>query len=186
MSTDSIIQQHVLWACAAGALPVPLVDLAVVTAIQLDMLKQLANHFDIPYSEEQGKAWVTALSGSIAARLGGNILKMIPGVGSLLGGISMSIMSGASTYAVGQVAVQHFSMRGTFDDLDTEKAKSDFKEAYEEGKQYAKDVKAEKNKDQKAKKDILEILEQLSQLHEKGILSDEEFATKKADILSRL
>ena len=39
MSAENIIRNHVIWACAAGMVPVPFVDLAAVTAIQLDMLK---------------------------------------------------------------------------------------------------------------------------------------------------
>ena len=138
MSAENIVRNHVIWACAAGAVPVPFVDLAAVTAIQLDMLKQLASHYDIPYSEEEGKAWVAALSSSIMARVGGNMLKMIPVVGSLVGGVSMSIMSGASTYAVGQISIRHFESRGSFDDLDIKKAKKDFDKAYEEGKEFVK------------------------------------------------
>ena len=142
MSAENIIRNHVIWACAAGAVPVPFVDLAAVTAIQLDMLKQLAAHYEISYSEEEGKAWLAALSSSIMAAIGGNMLKMIPVVGSLIGGVSMSIMSGASTYAVGQIAMHHFDNRGSFDDLDITQAKQDFDKAYEEGKDFVKKTKA--------------------------------------------
>lgn len=186
MSTESIIREHVIWSCAAGAVPVPLVDLAAVTAIQLDMLKQLSAEFDVPYSEEQGKSWLTALSGSLVARIGGNMLKMIPGVGSILGGVSMSIMSGASTYAVGQVAVNHFERRGTFNDLDIEQAKTEFKDAYEEGKAFAKTAKTEQPAVTPDDADPMASLERLGALREKGVLSEEEFAAKKAELLTRI
>ena len=38
----------------AGAIPVPLVDIAAVTAIQLDLIKELADHYDVDYSRERG------------------------------------------------------------------------------------------------------------------------------------
>jgi len=37
----------------------------------------------------------------VVARVGANVLKLIPGIGSVLGGAAMSAMSGASTYAIG-------------------------------------------------------------------------------------
>ena len=41
-TADEIIRSHVLWALGAGLMPVPLFDIAAVTAVQMDMLKQLA------------------------------------------------------------------------------------------------------------------------------------------------
>ena len=35
--TDTIIQDHIGYAMAAAAIPVPLVDIAAVTLVQLDM-----------------------------------------------------------------------------------------------------------------------------------------------------
>jgi len=141
-----------------------------------------------PDTEEEGKAWLAALSSSIMARIGGNMLKMIPIVGSLIGGVSMSIMSGASTYAVGQIAVSHFSNRGSFEDLDINKAKEDFDKAYEEGKDFVKKTNTaeDSEKDRKRQQDAIELLEKLSTLHKNGILSDDEFAAKKSEILQRL
>ena len=55
---------------------------------------------------------------SIAAKIAANAIKLIPGIGSVIGGISMSVLSGGSTYALGQVAVGHFEGNGTFANLD--------------------------------------------------------------------
>ena len=199
--SDSIIHNHVLWSCAAGAVPVPLIDFVAVTAIQLDMLRQLASHYKVEYSEDQGKAWVAALCGGIAARIGGNLLKLIPGIGTLLGGISVSIMSGASTYALGQVASAHFAQRGSFEDLDFSAAKRDFDAAFEEGKRYAESAKDEPVPPRSADKpsaapqagadsteqsDALDGLERLGALRQAGHLSDDEFQSAKSRYLRRL
>ncbi|RQH16679.1 hypothetical protein D5R40_33865, partial [Okeania hirsuta] len=63
-------------------------DLAAVTAIQLDMLKQLANLHELDYSETSGKALVGALTGNMMIRIGSSLFKAIPGIGTVLGGIS--------------------------------------------------------------------------------------------------
>ena len=116
-TSQDIIRNHMYWAIGAGSLPLPLIDLAAVTGIQLDMLKQLSRHYGVPYQEEQAKSWLSALSASLLSRLGANALKLIPGIGSILGGVSMAVLSGASTYALGQVAREHFEGRGSFEDL---------------------------------------------------------------------
>ena len=110
---EKIIRTHVLWAMGGGLIPIPLVDFAAVTAIQLEMLQQLAELYQVNYSKSNGKAFVSALTGTTLASLGASMLKAIPGIGSLVGGASMSIMSGASTYAVGQVAINVFSGSGS-------------------------------------------------------------------------
>ena len=95
---EKIIRSHVLWAMGGGLIPIPLVDFAAVTAIQLEMLQQLARLYDVPYTQNTGKTFVSALTGTTVARLGASMLKAIPGIGSIVGGLSMSVASGASTY----------------------------------------------------------------------------------------
>ena len=104
-SADNIITRHVLWSLGGGLILVPLFDIAAVTAIQMDMLKQLAELYDADYSNSSGKAFVSALAGSTVARLGASMINAVPGIGTAIGGVTMSVMSGASTYAIGQVAV---------------------------------------------------------------------------------
>ena len=108
---ERIIRSHVLWAMGGGLIPIPLVDIAAVTGIQLDMLKQLAVLHDVDYSASSGKAFISALSGSTFAALGSSLVKVIPGIGTFLGVLSMSALSGASTYAVGQVAVSYLALK---------------------------------------------------------------------------
>ena len=174
---DRIIKEHVLWSIGAGLVPLPLLDIVAVTAVQLDMLKQLASLHSIPFTESEGKAWVSALAGNVMARVGANALKLIPGVGTLLGGVSMSILAGASTYAIGQVATSHFETGGTFASVDMSSAKRRYEEELERGKRVAEGLRGEK-------KDVIDKLERLAKLHEKGVLSDEEFEAQKKRVLS--
>jgi uncharacterized protein (DUF697 family) len=184
MSTDadSIIRSHVLWAMGAGLIPIPFVDITAVTAIQLDMLKELAELYGVDYSKNAGKAFVSALTGSTFASIGSSIVKILPGIGSVLGGVSMSLLSGASTYGVGQVAISQFASSGSLSNLDLSQARRAYEEAFEQGKDYVSKLDEEKE----AAADVFKSLEKLGKLREQGILTEEEFQAKKKELLSRL
>jgi uncharacterized protein (DUF697 family) len=149
---EKTIRNHVLWSMGAGFIPFPVADFLAVAAVQLDMIKSMSFIYDIDFKETEGKALITALTGSGLSRLGASALvKMIPIVGSALGGISMSALSGASTYALGQVFKTHFETGGTFLDFDTDRFRKFYDEQFEKGKKVAEDLKdeAEKKKSEK-------------------------------------
>lgn len=179
---NAIIRSHVLWAIGGGLIPIPLVDFAAVTAIQLEMLQQLAALYEVDYSKDTAKAFVSALTGTTIARIGASVLKAIPGLGSIIGGASMSVMSGASTYAVGKVAISMFSASRGFNDLNTEDLQNAYEQAYEQGKTYVSHLQ---NREDEAA-NIYQTLEKLGKLKNQGILSEEEFQAKKKELLDRL
>jgi len=179
---DKIIRTHTVWATGAGLLPLPLVDLAAVTAIQVDLLHALADANGIGFSASNGKALVSALTGTTLARLGATALKAIPGIGSVVGGLSMSIMSGASTYAIGRVAASQIARHGTLFDMDVAWGKARYAEAFEEGKKVASDLKQQ----EAGARSAFDKLEQLAKLHQGGVLTDAEFAAKKAELLAQI
>lgn len=179
---QSIIRSHVLWSMGGGLIPIPLVDFAAVTAIQLEMLQQLAELYSVNYSKSNGKAFVSALTGTTVARLGASFLKAIPGIGTVLGGASMSLASGASTYAVGQVAIEHFANSGDLSNFIEDQLKKAYEDAFQKGKSYVNDL--EDNQEQAA--DVYQSLEKLSKLKEQGVLTEDEFRAKKQQLLDRL
>ncbi len=189
---DAIIKKHVLFSMGGGLIPIPLVDMAAVTALQVSMLEQLADLYGIGYNRSIGKSFIAALTGSTVAKLGASLIKAIPGVGSLIGGVAMSAMSGASTYAVGQVAISQFESEGTLEDIDIDKAKEAYDEAFEEGKEVVEEMEKEKAKEEEtaeqsdAPDDVLQALEKLGELKEKGVLTDAEFKAQKKKLLERL
>jgi len=144
---EEIIKRHVYWSLGSGLIPIPFADVAAVTAIQLDMLKSICDLYEIDYSEEQGKSWVAALTGSTLARAGASALKIIPGIGTLLGAATMSALSGASTYAVGQVFAKHFEEGGTGKNLNLEKVKEFYEEMVKEGKEVVEKYKKSKKEE---------------------------------------
>lgn len=211
---DRVIDNHILWSMGAGALPIPIVDVAAVTAIQLNMLKELCLIYDVDYSEGFGKNLISSIVGAGVAKVGASAVKTIPVVGSLLGGVPMVVLSGASTYALGQVFKSQLQVTTVLSKFDMSGAKEMYKDAFEKGKQYVKDLRnrvgfGSKGEDPKAEGDagdkkegnngtsndskqtsgddaVFEKLRILGDLRDKGILTEDEFQQKKQKILAQL
>ncbi len=182
--TDKIVRDHVVWSMAGGLVPIPFADIAVVSAVQLDMLSQLSSTYGIKFSVLDAKSLVTALMGGGVARLGAELVKLVPGVGTIIGGLSMAVLSGASTYAVAQVAINEFAANRDLSSVDLDAAKDMYKRAFEQGKQYASDL--EKNQKAQESASVFDQLERLAMLKEQGLLTDEEFKLQKQKLLERL
>ncbi|MCB0547866.1 MAG: DUF697 domain-containing protein [Phaeodactylibacter sp.] len=147
---DTIIRNHVIWSMGAGLIPVLIADIFAVSALQLDMIRQMSKVYDVDFSETQGKAIVTSLTSTTLARVtAGSLVKMLPVVGSIIGGVTVSVFAGASTYALGQVFKRHFESGGTILDFDPARLKKLYKEQFEKGKKVAEQLR----KDEKARKE---------------------------------
>lgn len=177
---DKIIKKYVLYASGAGLIPVPLADVAAVTAVQVTMLQELTKLYDSELTEPVLQNFVTALTGGMLARIGASAVKAIPGLGTLLGGASMSIMSGASTYAVARVAKNHLEGGGSLASVDLAKAKREYGDAYDQGKEYVTTLKQQTDDS-----DVIAKLERLGELRAKGVLTEEEFQDQKTRLLQR-
>jgi uncharacterized protein (DUF697 family) len=186
--SEAIIRNHMIWSMGAGVIPVPFVDFLAVSAIQLDMVRQLAGIYDLDFNKSKGKAVITALtSSSIAKMAAGRMVKFIPVVGSVIGGVTMSVLSGATTYAIGEVFRKHFETGGTFLDFDPARLKKYYDEKFEKGKEYAEKIKEEQEKVEEVKDTtvIMDKLKELGQMKKDGIITEEEFAVMKARLLAK-
>ena len=147
-AAEQIIKQNVLWGAGAGVLPVPLLDAAATAAVQIRMLKQLADLYQVPFREDRIKNICSSLLAGLGAPvLGGAIalsaIKFVPVVGPLVGILAFPASSAAFTYAVGKVFVQHFASGGTFLDFDPKTVREHFAKQFEEGKLVASKTKNE-------------------------------------------
>lgn len=137
---NSVIKNHMIWSMGAGFIPIPIADFFAVSAIQLDMIRQMCKIYDIDFKETEGKAMITALTSAGLARLGARAVKFIPGIGSILGGVTLAVLSGGSTYALGEVFKEHFATGGTFLDFDPNRLKKYYDEKFEKGKNMARQM----------------------------------------------
>lgn len=149
LQAKQVVKNYMWWSMGAGLIPVPFIDLAAVSGVQLKMLKDISELYGIEFSQNKGKSIVTALIGSVVPNslsfgMVGSMLKAIPGIGTVLGTASFSIFAGAATYAIGKVFIQHFESGGTFLNFNPTEVKEYFAELYKEGQNIAKDMKADK------------------------------------------
>ncbi|MEE9371729.1 MAG: DUF697 domain-containing protein [Saprospiraceae bacterium] len=193
---DSIIKEKMFLSMGAGIIPIPMIDILAVSAIQVSMVRQLSRAFGIDYKESDGKALITALTGASVARLGGSLIKAIPGVGSFIGGATTSLLSAASTYAIGEVFKKHFETGGTFLDFDLASLKKYYDEKFEKGKDVVGQMKKDKtNKSGKSPtstannpapmdETIAARLREYVQLKEAGVLTTAEYNKLKIRLLN--
>jgi uncharacterized protein (DUF697 family) len=118
---------------------VPVLDLAAVTSVQLKMLAEVAKIYGVPFNQTRGKAVVGSLIGSVVPAavsfgVAGSLLKAVPVVGALAGAPAMVAFSGAATWGLGKVFIQHFESGGTFLDFNPDEVKEYFKSQYEDGR----------------------------------------------------
>ncbi len=184
-NANSVIKNHMIWSMGAGFIPVPIADLFAVSAIQLDMIRQLCKVYDISFKETEGKAIITALTGSGLARLGARAIKFIPGVGSILGGVTLAILSGASSYAIGEVFKKHFETGGTFLDFDPSRLTKYYNEKFEKGKALAKQMQDDNITKEEAASSVamVEKVKELAKLKEDGLITEEEFVKMKQRLI---
>lgn len=148
---ENLIKDYVIASVAASIVPVPLFDIAAVAAIEMRMIQKLSELYGKPFSEGVGRNILASLAGGVlgygvGAAVAVSLTKLIPGVGWMMGMVSLPVMSGASTYAVGRVFVKHYEGGGDIFDLSTEAMRSYYKEQFEKGKKLAAKVKGTKPK----------------------------------------
>jgi len=149
---EAQIHKYTAGAMAVGIIPVPLVDLAALVALQLKMLHSLSKTYEVPFKANIGKSAISSLVGGYgpyasAVPLAASIGKLIPGIGHISSGATLVILNGASTYAVGKVFEQHFASGGTFLSFDPEKVRGYFGEQYEKGKEVVANMRGKKDAD---------------------------------------
>jgi uncharacterized protein (DUF697 family) len=141
-TAQAVVNTHIIAGMSLGLLPIPLLDIAALMGTQLNMLRSLCKHYEVDFSEKRAKSLLHSLTiGALPALsvMGlSSVVKAIPGVGSIIGGVSVSVLSGATVYASGQVFISHFEAGGTLNDFDSKQWKQYFNESFEEGKVYTK------------------------------------------------
>jgi uncharacterized protein (DUF697 family) len=144
---EKIARNHVLTASGIGLVPIPIADVVALLAVQMDLIRDLAKEYEIPFRKDIGKSVVMSLLGSLGpVGVGitmGSLIKCIPLIGSTTGAVTLPAIAGATTYAIYKVFVQHFESGGTFLDMDPAKVKSYFAEEFSKSKKVVKDMKAE-------------------------------------------
>ena len=116
-----LVDRFAVWSGVAGLLPIPVVDLVVVAGLQLQMLRRISQIYEVPFSENRGKALITSLLGAMIPTSSGlgmaDALKAIPVVGTLISACVTPVLAAGATYAIGRVFIQHFASGGNLLDF---------------------------------------------------------------------
>src|ERR1700682_1279323 len=108
---SDIIKQHALAATGAAFIPLPVLDLAVMAANTWTMYVRINNAVGISFGDNALKSIASGIFGNLAtiipgvilARVGGSLLKLIPGAGTV-GGIAVAAVTNvAILYVAGRV-----------------------------------------------------------------------------------
>jgi len=118
---SKLVNRFAVWSGVAGLIPVPVVDTVAVGGLQLQMVRRISQIFDVPFSENSGKALIASLVGAMVpatSSIGAaSMLKMVPVVGTLTSAFVMPVLSAGATYAIGKAFIQHFASGGTLLDF---------------------------------------------------------------------
>jgi uncharacterized protein (DUF697 family) len=129
------VKTYVAWSAGAGLIPVPGVDLVAVTGVQLKMLADIAEIYGVPFKKELGKEVLSSLLGSVVplqiAQGTSSAFKAVPLIGGLAAFLLQPALSGAATWAVGKVFIQHFESGGTFLNFEPAKVRDHFQQEFE-------------------------------------------------------
>ena len=130
---EPLIQKHTAAAVAIGFLPLPLLDMAALVAVQLNLIRALGEHYGHELSDDLGRSLIASLVGGIATVSSASLLKAIPVIGTVIGGLSAPVLAGASTWALGRVFLLHFESGGTFLTLDPDKVRAHYEDEFVKG-----------------------------------------------------
>lgn len=96
-------------ATAAGALPIPMSDTVPITAAQIAMVVALGKVFNLNLSQSTAKSIATTMIARQAGKtIVANAIKMVPGVGTIVGGVISATTAAAITEAMGWIIADDF------------------------------------------------------------------------------
>lgn len=128
-------------AVAAGASPIPFSDVVVLVPIQVGMLAGITAAFGLELSKAFLATIVSSAAGTLGATFAGralvsNLLKLIPGAGTLAGVTISAATAGTLTAAVGEIyiATLRTIMRQSVDGFTPEEVAAEFRRRMEERK----------------------------------------------------
>ena len=129
-----IVHEYMGWSAGGGLIPVPLVDLAAISLVELKMVHALANLYGVPFSRSAAKSIIGALIGGggtfVLAAPAASVVKFVPIVGQFFGMLTEPAIAAAATYALGKVFIQHFESGGSLLDFNVRTQRHQYEEHF--------------------------------------------------------
>jgi uncharacterized protein (DUF697 family) len=117
----AIVERHAIYSGVGGIIPVPIANIASITAVIVRMVKVLSNLYGIPFQRDRARAIVVGLMGGamptgLAAATTSTLVYIIPASG-LIGLAVSSLAAVACTRSIGRIFVEHFENGATLHDF---------------------------------------------------------------------
>ncbi len=148
-----IVEANMRWAVLIGLVPYAFTAGMIIKIIQLKMIHQLSVEYQVKFTENLGKTIVLVLIAGLTATTIVNALQfLIPRynpLGFISNTVTLAIGSGALTYAVGHIMINHFESGGTLENLNVEKSRQHLSKMINEGKEVARHLVDQKTKNKK-------------------------------------
>jgi len=138
-SAHAVVASSAALAAATGAIPIPLADAAVLVPEQIGMLAGITAIYGLSLEKSTMMAVISATIGTTGTTVLGraivaNLVKLIPGAGSLVGAVISGSTAAALTAALGEayIGVMNAVYSGTIkaDDLKTKKGRKMLTDAF--------------------------------------------------------
>jgi uncharacterized protein (DUF697 family) len=113
----AIVERHANYSAIGGVIPLPIANMASITAIVVRMIKSLSKLYDVPFEHTRTRATVIGLMGGVMptglATIATSMLAhFVPGY-NLLGLAASSITASAYARSIGHLFIEHFENGST-------------------------------------------------------------------------
>jgi uncharacterized protein (DUF697 family) len=117
----AIVERHAAYAAIGGVIPVPIANVASITAVIVRMVKVLSGLYGVPFQRDRARAMVIGLMGGtvptgLAVVTTSTLVSLIP-ASALIGLAVSSVTAIACTRSIGRIFIEHFESGATLHDL---------------------------------------------------------------------
>jgi uncharacterized protein (DUF697 family) len=117
----AIVQRHAAYSAIGGMVPLPIVNVAGITAVIVRMVKSLSEHYDVPFERDRARSIVIGLAmGVFPTGLGAvtssSLMAFVPGANAI-GLVASSVTAAACTQSIGRLFIEHFENGSTLADF---------------------------------------------------------------------
>lgn len=134
-AAEKIVRKFVLLSLGAGAIPLPVFDIAASVVLQLKLIQELSDLYGVDHREDLARnaisSCLTTIAGKmLGARIGASFAKLFPGPGTKFGIVRTATFFGVSTYISGRILIMHFEAGGSLLNLDPIAMREHFQREY--------------------------------------------------------
>ena len=109
---EDLAKVYANWAAASGGIPFPLIDMAIITGVQVRLVTSLAKLYGVSLSKHRARLVLLSITGGGTVVAAGGVAKIaLPGTISLLGSASKSAIGFGTV--LGSIAIGAFAYSST-------------------------------------------------------------------------